>query len=81
VQADRNGQLQSDTLLKTLALQQPLWAAIDATLPNVGNKGATRSRYYVSLKSLRQRSGLGTAATVADLARVDWRAVRGRWDR
>jgi len=81
VQASRNGQLQSDTLLKQIALQQPLWPAVDVTLPKMGNKEATRSRYYVSLKALRQRSGLGTAATVADLARIDWRALRDRWDR
>lgn len=36
---------------------------------------------FVSLKALRLRGGLGAAATVADLVRLDWRALRDRWDR
>lgn len=71
-------------------LGRPLWATVEAWIgrPLWGQAaeqwdgaepGHTRRRYAVSFKALRERGGLPGSATVASLAAVDWKALKGRW--
>ena len=45
----------------------------------MGKSPETRRRYYTSLRKLRKKSGLGKDAQVAELARVDWKALAAKW--
>lgn len=81
VDADRSGKLKSAELLSELALQQNLWAAIDAALPRMGKGENTRRRYETSLRKLQRQAAksLPMSARVADLQRLDWRALETAW--
>ena len=79
VDADRAGRLRSAELLSDVALQEPLWTAIEKTLPRMGKGTETRRRYYTSLKKLRRRSSLTKDTRVSDLARLDWKALSHSW--
>lgn len=81
VEADRVGRLKGADLMSEMALRQPLWTAIDETLPNMGTSAETRRRYFTSLAKL-QRLGarwLPASAQVGDLASVDWKQLSAAW--
>ena len=81
VEADRVGRLKGADLMSDMALRQPLWNAVDATLPKMGSSDETRRRYFTSLAKL-QRLGhrwLTSSARVGDLANVDWRQLSVAW--
>jgi len=83
VVADRGNRLRGADLLADLRLRVNLWDSIKDTLPRLGNTANTRKRYKVSFDALRNRGGhlLSDKSTVADLSRVDWRALHAIWDR
>lgn len=59
--------------LQMLALRRPLWATVEAWTAT--DKGVTMDRYRVSFDKLKLLSGLSASATIADLARVNWKAL------
>jgi integrase len=78
VEADRNDK--SLATLDDLKLRAPLWAAVNAALRKM-KPGPTRGRYVTSWQALRRKAStaLPEAAKVADLARVDWEALKASW--
>lgn len=72
--AGRLGFLASD-----VALQGPLWEALDAWLPRSARAEATVARYRTAVRLLRRTKALGDGARVADLAMVDWVTLRNNW--
>jgi integrase len=62
-----------------VALQRPLWDALDAWLPTSGRAPATRRRADISVRTFRRAHVLGSGALVRDLATVNWRAVYNSW--
>jgi integrase len=76
VLADREERLSA--VASDLLTRRPLWAEVDRVLAQLP-AGATVTRYRGALQQLRDRGPLGPTATVADLARVDWRALNGVW--
>jgi integrase len=83
VEADRLGKLRDTDLLPDLLLLQPLWQALEQTLPLMGRALQTRRRYQVSFAALRAKGSpiLGDDATLKDLARVRWNELYERWGR
>lgn len=78
VEHDRHGR--GGETLEVLKLRQPLWAAIVEQLPRMGGAAGTRERYELSFRTLQATcAALGPRATVADLATVDWWALRASW--
>lgn len=67
--------------LLTVRTKAPLWATVEATLRTMGRKEGTRARYALSFRQLRAATGLGDRATVADLQRLDWHALKRAWTR
>lgn len=53
--------------------------SVDLMLPRMGRSPNTRRRYETSLKKLQTSGVLPPNACVADLADVDWRALREDW--
>jgi len=86
-QAERSGRLRSDSLAADILLREPLWdrevggkliaGALSGTLDGMAIARASRERYETSFAQLKQHGGaiLGAKATVADLARVQWKDV------
>src|SRR6266704_3305597 len=73
--ADKESQL--DTLTGDKAqLAAPLFAAVAAWVPGSALGEATRKRYAASFATLQRSAVLGEAATVAELASVDWKALQ-----
>ena len=83
VDADREQRLKTSDLLGLLTIQQPLWKAIENTLPRMGTSEATRKRYEVSFDSLRRKAvaSLSDRAVVGDLGRLSWGELRKEWGR
>ena len=81
VEADRVGRLKGAELLSEMALRQPLWTAIDQSLPRMGSSAETRRRYFTSLAKLQKvgQRWLPAGAQVADLAQVDWKQLSTLW--
>jgi integrase len=84
VDADREGRLTGTKVLDAVRLREPLWPAVAKRLPKMGRGPETRKRYATSLVKL-ERLGLRIldtdavlreGATVGDLSRVDWKAMR-----
>lgn len=65
--------------LLVVRMKAPLWASVEATLPAMGRSDGTRDRYRQSFLRLRRQAGLGDAATVAALQRLDWHGLQRRW--
>lgn|GEM_PF-2017739 len=61
---------------------RPLWATATALIAGLSCGQETRRRYATSITSLRNRdlAELKDDATFGDLYRVDWRALRDRWE-
>lgn len=84
VDADREGRLTGTKVLDAVRLREPLWPAVEKRLPKMGRGLETRKRYGTSLGKLERLglrivdadSVLREGATVGDLARVDWKAMR-----
>lgn len=83
VEADREGRVKTAELLGYLTLKRPLWDAIDGCLPRMGRSVATRKRYALSMRSLREKASayLPASARVSDLERVRWNDLRASWGR
>ena len=81
VEADRVGRLKGADLMSEMAMRQPLWTAIDETLPKMGNGEETRRRYFTSLAKLQRLDArwLPSHAQVGDLAAVDWKQLAAQW--
>jgi integrase len=80
--AKNRGQLASASLHAEIAVREPLWTTLRATVPKMGNSDATKARYLVSVQSLERQATrwLKANASVADLERVDWQALQEAWD-
>jgi integrase len=78
--ADARGELASGTLLQQIAVQEPLWSAVDKTVPEMA-RGTTGQRYAVAFAALRRKGSahLGEVATVADLEHVPWKELHEQW--
>lgn len=83
VAADRENRLRGSDLLTELRLRANLWETIALTLPRLAPTERSRRRYEVSFRALQRKGAdwLPSNATVADLPRVDWKALQGIWDR
>lgn len=73
VEHDRHGR--GGETLEMIEARANLWEVVARVLPRMGKAPSTRLRYALSLRQLRERSSLGDKAQVADLRRVDWRAL------
>lgn len=78
VEAKRRGELGGAKILTNIALHENLWSALDRQLPTMGKSKETRKRYEQSRRSL-ERKYPRPAAKVADLALLDWDALRDSW--
>ena len=76
-QAKRANQL--PYLVSGLLLQANLWSEVEAWLPHSAPAPASRKRYAVSFKSLRQTSALSDQILVSELADVNWRELQEIW--
>ncbi len=76
-QAKRTGRL--PYLASELVLLRNLREAVAEWVPRSAPKEASRKRYEVSFASFERTGVLPPTATVADLRRVDWIALRRRW--
>lgn len=83
IEAKRRKELTGAGVLANIAIQQPLWAAIDATLPKMGKSLETRKRYAQTARSLKLRASafIPPTAKVGDLLSVDWDALQREWNR
>lgn len=79
LEAKRVGRLGSAGLLSDLKLRGSLWEELEHVFPQVHWSNKTASRYRVSLESFARKSGLARNARVADLTRVDWKALHASW--
>jgi integrase len=69
-----------DTLVGERAiLAKPLWDTVDAWADSQSSAKPTRTRYQNSFNALRRSGVLATSASVADLARVDWKELAAEW--
>ena len=75
--AKRTGRL--PYLASELVLLDPLWACVEAWLPDSAPAESSRKRYGVSFNALRRCGVLGDHATVANLSSVPWSRLRDRW--
>jgi integrase len=81
LEAKRLGRLTSSALLADVKLQSGLWESFDSVFPKVHWSDKTAHRYRVSLESFTRKAGaqLSTSARVADLLRLDWKALQRDW--
>mgnify|MGYP001576593633 CR=1 FL=1 len=64
--------------LQLLALRRPLWATVDAW--QAKGSGLTMGRYATSFKKLKRLTKLPATATIADLGKIDWKALKANPD-
>ncbi len=83
VELKRQKALSGSGVLANLALREPLWTAIDATIPRMGKATDTRKRYKQTAKSLKDRATkfIPATAKVGDLLAVDWQTLQSEWNR
>lgn len=76
-QAQRKNRLHSDTLAADIALARPLWQAVVAALPRMGNTESTRNRYELAFAQIQERAAdfLPAGALVKDLQAAPWRDI------
>lgn len=75
--AKKAGRHRRDDVLVDLRLQQPLWSTLEAMAKKRGGKVHQSARSSMMRKFARTAGGvLGANAKVADLARLDWQALR-----
>jgi integrase len=79
-QLDKSGRIDWDAeyLGDALVGLQPVWPAIERTLPRMGGSLATRRRYAYSFQALAEVAQLDRL-TIDELARVDWSGLLAQW--
>ena len=79
VAADRDDKLMSS--LSNLHARRPLWETFERTITTLSCAEATRRRYAVSVRALRQKTKqrLRPDARISDLADVNWEQLRAGW--
>lgn len=82
-EAKRQNGLTGSGILTGVAIREPLWASIEATIPKMGKSLETRKRYRQSASALKKRASvyLGERATVGDLQAVNWIQLQAGWNR
>lgn len=75
---DRRGELLRATT-QDAVVRRPLWDLVDDTLPLMGKKASTRTRYRGVLQRLKDRALLGSAPALVDVSTADWGALRSAW--
>ena len=78
---ERRGMLTGAQVLASVQLQRPLFEALDGALEAMGRNPVNRRRYQVSRVALERKGAphITARTLVADLADVDWLALRESW--